>query len=425
MADLEAVKRRFGIIGRSAVLNRAVEVAYQVAPTDLSVLVLGESGSGKEFFPQIIHQYSQRKHGGYIAVNCGAIPEGTIDSELFGHVKGSFTGAVDNRKGYFEEADGGTIFLDEVAELPLPTQARLLRVLESGEFMSVGSSQVKKTDVRIIAATNVRLEEAMAEGKFREDLYYRLSTIPVYVPPLRERGEDIVLLFKWFAQEFGQKYQMPVLRIDETAQAALRQYHWPGNVRQLKNVTEQVSVIERERQIDGPTLQTYLPTPSERSVTLYHGGAKDGGAGLAAERELIYGMLFEMRREMDELKGLTLEMLGALDPGTRRQFLREYDALLADHSSPEQYPRVVHPGEATALALRPNGRPGLSPPEEPMPTPYATAEIVENNDLSSLEEQAIRRALKRHKGHRKDTADELGISERTLYRKLREYNIET
>ena len=270
-AEIQQVKLRFGIIGNTEALTRAIDVAIQVAPTDLSVLITGESGVGKESFPQIIHQYSRRKHGQYIAVNCGAIPEGTIDSELFGHEKGAFTGAIGERKGYFGEADGGTIFLDEVGELPLPTQARLLRVLESGEFIKVGSSKVQKTDVRIVAATNVNLTQAIAEGRFREDLYYRLNTVPIQIPPLRERGEDVLLLFRKFASDFAEKYRMPAIQLTEDAKRVLLSYSWPGNVRQLKNITEQISIIETNREINAPILQSYLPAQSTQRLPALFG----------------------------------------------------------------------------------------------------------------------------------------------------------
>ena len=307
-AEIQQVKLRFGIIGNNETLMRAIDIAIQVAPTDLSVLITGESGVGKESFPQIIHQYSRRKHGQYIAVNCGAIPEGTIDSELFGHEKGAFTGAIGDRKGYFGEANGGTIFLDEVGELPLPTQARLLRVLESGEFIKVGSSKVEKTDVRIVAATNVNLSQAIADGRFREDLYYRLNTVPIQVPPLRERGEDVVLLFRKFASDFAEKYRMPAIQLTEDAKQMLLAYSWPGNVRQLKNITEQVSIIETNRDITAAILKGYLPEQNnmQRLPALF--GVKDH-KGFESEREILYQVLFDMRQDVTELKKLVHEIM--------------------------------------------------------------------------------------------------------------------
>ena len=307
-AEIQQVKNRFGIIGNNEVLMRAIDVAIQVAPTDLSVLITGESGVGKESFPQIIHQYSRRKHGQYIAVNCGAIPEGTIDSELFGHEKGAFTGAIGERKGYFGEANGGTIFLDEVGELPLATQARLLRVLESGEFIKVGSSKVEKTDVRIVAATNVNLTQAIAEGRFREDLYYRLNTVPIQVPPLRSRGQDVELLFRKFATDFAEKYRMPVIQLTEDAKTALLAYTWPGNVRQLKNIAEQISIIETNREITADILKKYLPEQSNASRLPALLNSKDG-KNFGSEREILYQVLFDMRHDVTELKKLVHEIM--------------------------------------------------------------------------------------------------------------------
>ena len=306
-AEIQQVKLRFGIIGNNEALLRGIDVAMQVAPTDLSVLITGESGVGKESFPQIIHQYSRRKHGQYIAVNCGAIPEGTIDSELFGHEKGAFTGAISERKGYFGEANGGTIFLDEVGELPLPTQARLLRVLESGEFIKVGSSKVEKTDVRIVAATNVNLVQAIAEGRFREDLYYRLNTVPIQIPPLRERGEDVVLLFRKFASDFAEKYHMPPLQLTEDARQMLMAYTWPGNVRQLKNITEQISIIEANREINADILKNYLPENNAQRLPALLGNKESKGFG--SEREILYQVLFDMRQDVTELKKLVHEIM--------------------------------------------------------------------------------------------------------------------
>ena len=308
-AEIQQVKLRFGIIGNNEALMRAIDIAIQVAPTDLSVLITGESGVGKESFPQIIHQYSRRKHGQYIAVNCGAIPEGTIDSELFGHEKGAFTGAIGERKGYFGEADGGTIFLDEVGELPMPTQARLLRVLETGEFIKVGSSKVEKTNVRIVAATNVNLTQAIADGRFREDLYYRLNTVPIQVPALRERGEDVVLLFRKFASDFAEKYRMPAIQLTEDAKQLLLAYSWPGNVRQLKNITEQISIIETNREINASILKNYLPEQNnaQRLPALF--GVKNESKSFESEREILYQVLFDMRQDVTELKKLVHEIM--------------------------------------------------------------------------------------------------------------------
>src|SRR5512133_1103771 len=307
MRDLQIIKQRFGIIGNYEGLNRAIDIAAQVAPTDLSVLITGESGTGKETFPQVIHSFSSRKHGQYIAVNCGAIPEGTIDSELFGHEKGSFTGASDSRKGYFEVADGGTIFLDEVAELPLSTQVRLLRVLETGEFIRVGSSKVQKTNVRVIAASNVEVPRAIDNGKFREDLFYRLNTVPIRVPALRERGEDIFLLFRKFSVDFAERYRMPAIRLDNQAREMLLSYYWPGNVRQLKNITEQISVIERERDITAPILSSYLPDLQKDRLPVLVRDKDEKGFG--SEREILYKILFEMKSDMHDLKNLVYEMI--------------------------------------------------------------------------------------------------------------------
>ena len=311
MRDLQNIKQRFGIIGNYEGLNRAIDIAAQVAPTDLSVLITGESGTGKEIFPQVIHNYSSRKHGQYIAVNCGAIPEGTIDSELFGHEKGSFTGATDSRKGYFEVADGGTIFLDEVAELPLSTQVRLLRVLETGEFIRVGSSKVQKTNVRVIAASNIDVPRAIDSGKFREDLFYRLNTVPIRIPALRERGEDIFLLFRKFSVDFAEKYRMPAIRLDSEARNILLNYSWPGNVRQLKNITEQISIIESEREIVVPTLRHYLPDYG--NVKLPAVIKKDDEKSFASERELLYKILFDMKSDMNDLKKLVFDLIGRGD----------------------------------------------------------------------------------------------------------------
>lgn len=413
-SEIESIKRRFGIIGTHEALHRAIEVAYHVAPTDLSVLVQGESGAGKEFFPKIIHQYSARKHGQYIAVNCGAIPEGTIDSELFGHVKGSFTGAVESRAGYFEVADGGTIFLDEVAELPLATQARLLRVLESREFIRVGSSSVQKSDIRVIAATNVRLNQAIAEGKFREDLYYRLSTVPIYVPPLRERGNDCLMLFMHFANEFAERYRMPPVRLTLDAQKTLLDYSWPGNVRQLKNITEQLSIIESSREISSECLIRYLyPQGQQSSLPALYQPPKESQK---TERELLYSVLYEMRNDMNELKQLVLELMQAHpvanDPTILARHSRVLGSLGVTHPSPQEHSPAPPIHE-------------LHPIVEHEPQEVENEEVTETaQSLSAVEEQMIRESLARNNGHRRQTAEQLGISERTLYRKIKEYNID-
>lgn len=412
--DVEAIKRRFGIIGTHPALIQAIEVAYQVAGTDLSVLVLGESGAGKEFFPKIIHQYGARKHGQYIAVNCGAIPEGTIDSELFGHVKGAFTGAVENRAGYFEVADGGTIFLDEVAELPLSTQARLLRMLESGEFMRVGSSQVQTADARIVAATNVRLDEAIAEGKFREDLYYRLSTIPIRVPALRERGDDSVLLFTHFAVEFAERYKMPPVRLTDEARQLLVSYPWPGNVRQLKNITEQISIIETSRELTAERLNAYLYPDGRRPLPAVY---KEDQAEGKSERELLYSVLYDMRHDMNDLKQLVFDLM-------QRQHVQPSDSFLSQHQ------RIIRTlGPRDDETFMPQSRFQDAPPVGEVV--HSEPVIIEHEDkedarqsLASVEEQTIRECLRRHDGRRRSAAEELGISERTLYRKIKTYGIE-
>lgn len=394
--DVQQIKQRFGIIGNNPVLNRAIDVALQVAPTDLSVLITGESGVGKETFPQIIHQNSPRKHGQYIAVNCGAIPEGTIDSELFGHEKGSFTGALSDRKGYFEVADGGTIFLDEVGELPMPTQARLLRVLETGEFIRVGSSKVLKTNVRIVAATNVNLIQAVSEGKFREDLFYRLSTVPVQIPPLRDRGEDIVLLFRKFAADCADKYRMPPVRLDEEARQLLLSYRWPGNVRELKNVTERISVIEENRDITVPVLRQYLP---DSNIGKYPVLVKQDNEQkiFNSEREILYQVLFDMKKDVNDLKKLVHDIMGGKMP-------------MAVQDEPAAYPHPIHQSHSVHSVQS-----------------IQDAEAVEEEETLSLEEvekDMIRKALEKHNGRRKNAAADLKISERTLYRKIKEYNLE-
>lgn len=400
-SEIQQVKQRFGIIGNTETLNRAIDIAIQVAPTDLSVLITGESGVGKESFPQIIHQYSRRKHGQYIAVNCGAIPEGTIDSELFGHEKGAFTGAIGERKGYFGEADGGTIFLDEVGELPLPTQARLLRVLESGEFIKVGSSKVQKTDVRIVAATNVNLHEAISTGKFREDLYYRLNTVPVQIPPLRERPEDIVLLFRKFASDFAEKYRMPAIQLTEDAKRVLATYPWPGNVRQLKNITEQISIIETNREITPAILHTYLPQQQgERLPMLF--GAKQNKT-FESEREILYQVLFDMRQDVTELKKLVHDIM------------TDKTQSVATPTVVNNVPTINIPASNVTSQLPIQTEDDIQDTEE-----Y----VEESLSLDDLEKEMIRKALDKHHGKRKNAAKDLNISERTLYRKIKEYGLE-
>lgn len=404
--DIQTIKQRFGIIGHDRFLERAIQVAVQVAPTDLTVLITGESGTGKEVFPKIIHQSSARKHGPYIAVNCGAIPEGTIDSELFGHEKGSFTGAHEARKGYFEVVDGGTIFLDEVAELPLSTQVRLLRVLESGEFLKVGSSKVIKTDVRVVAATNVNIPEAIASGKFRQDLYYRLNTVPIIIPPLRERKEDILLLFKKFASDFAEKYRMPVMQLTDDATVMLEKYRWPGNIRQLKNLTEQISIIEKNRTITAQTLQFYIPSDTGNSLPVLY--AKDKEDERISERDILYKVLFDMKRDLLELKKTV--------------------ASITEQGTHESVPAV------TNQLIKPQYRDDF----EPLVDDYSDIEIANDDDnsfhpsevvteslsLQRKEIDMIIKALEKYNGKRKHAAKELGISERTLYRKIKEHNID-
>ncbi len=382
MIKHQDIKQRFGIIGNSNKLDRAISTALQIAPTDISVLITGESGVGKEAMPKIIHYNSQRKHNKYIAVNCGAIPEGTIDSELFGHEKGAFTGASDNRQGYFEVADGGTIFLDEVGELPLSTQVRLLRVLESGEFMKVGSSQIKKVDIRVIAATNVNIEEAIQKGKFREDLFYRLNTINVKIPSLRERIEDIHLLFRKFAADFADRYHIPPIRLEEDAVDLLQTYSWPGNIRQLKNVAEQISAVEQDRSISKEILINYIPKQNTTPV-LFKNEKTDNDF---SEREILYKVLFDMKNDLNDLKRVTKELMGE----------KKHDI--------EEEKVINHLIEKPTISI-------------------AEKEIEEDVFLTLHEQEKIliEKALKRHQGRRKDAAEELGISERTLYRKIKEY----
>ena len=405
MEEIQRIKQRFGIIGSIPALNRAIDIAMQVAPTDLSVLVTGESGVGKEVFPQIIHQNSARKHGQYIAVNCGAIPEGTIDSELFGHEKGSFTGALEHRKGYFEVANGGTIFLDEVAELPMATQVRLLRVLETGEFIKVGSSKVQKTNVRVIAATNVNMPESIARGRFREDLYYRLNTVPIHVPSLRERADDIYLLFKKFALDFSEKYRMPAIQLDTDAQRILIMYHWPGNVRQLKNITEQISVIEHQRSISADILRQYLPEHAPQLPTLYNGET------VTSEREILYKILFDMRNDVNELKKQLKKLMVELgkdeDVDDAMLYGKSYGQMDMITQNPAHKPFEASGASKNAVEIE------------------DTEEIHDESlSLSDKEAELIKKSLEKHDGRRRNAAQELGISERTLYRKIKEYNLE-
>ncbi len=413
MKDLQGIKQRFGIIGNNGGLNHAIDIAVQVAPTDLSVLITGESGTGKEVFPQVIHNFSARKHGQYIAVNCGAIPEGTIDSELFGHEKGSFTGATESRKGYFEVADGGTIFLDEVAELPLSTQVRLLRVLETGEFIRVGSSKVQKTNVRVIAASNVDVVTAINHDKFREDLFYRLNTVPIKIPPLKERGEDIFLLFRKFAVDFAERYRMPSIKLSNEAKNILINYSWPGNVRQLKNITEQISIIEKEREISAEVLQTYLPDYT--GIKLPAVIRRDEDKSFSSEREILYKILFDMKSDMNDLKKLVLDLIktGEIDinfhennSGVIKNLIRD-----AGHQEPIKSASEAHPADFTLVRSRGSIQ--------------DTEEVVEESlSLAGNEIEMIKKALEKYKGKRKMAAHELGISERTLYRKIKEYEIE-
>ncbi|MDC8003075.1 sigma-54 dependent transcriptional regulator [Aureisphaera galaxeae] len=426
MENVQAVKQRFGIIGNDAGLNRAVEKAVQVAPTDISVLVTGESGVGKESIPKIIHSLSHRKHGKYIAVNCGAIPEGTIDSELFGHEKGAFTGATATRSGYFEVADGGTIFLDEVGELPLPTQVRLLRVLENGEFLKVGSSKAQKTDVRIVAATNVNMAEAIEKGKFREDLYYRLSTVEITLPPLRKRHEDIHLLFRKFASDFAQKYKMPTIRLEDAAVKLLLQYKWGGNIRQLRNVAEQVSVLEQNRTISYETLKSYLPDVGSNLPAVIN--TKKPESDFSNEREILYKVLFDMQRDINDLKKLTMELM----KGENTDAVREDNASLinkiysqeTDHEA--QLASIVEEDTPQSYDVEVVSQTSENAVAEVAEDKYHFAEEIQEEENLSLHEkelELIKKSLEKYDGKRKDAAKELGISERTLYRKIKQYNL--
>jgi len=417
MESIQATKQRFGIIGNSATLNRAIEKSIQVSPTDISVLVTGESGVGKESIPKIIHQLSHRKHNKYIAVNCGAIPEGTIDSELFGHEKGAFTGATATRSGYFEVADGGTIFLDEVGELPLTTQVRLLRVLENGEFIKVGSSKVQKTNVRIVAATNVNMFEAIKKEKFREDLYYRLSTVEINLPPLRERQEDIHLLFRKFASDFALKYKMPTIKLSEDAVNNLIKYRWRGNIRQLRNVAEQISVLEQERAISAETLRGYLPTGNSNLPAVISNTKSE--SDFSSEREILYKVLFDMKADLNDLKKLTMELM---KNGNAKDVQKDNEGLIEkiygdndDEGSLEdlQVLSIPQKTETTQDYLTENDK-------------YHFAEEIEEEETLSLHDkelELIKKSLERHSGKRKLAAEELGISERTLYRKIKQFDL--
>jgi transcriptional regulator with PAS, ATPase and Fis domain len=405
MTTIQEIKARFGIIGNSPLLEHAINVARQVAATEISVLISGESGVGKEVFPQIIHQLSPRKHGPYIAVNCGAIPEGTIDSELFGHEKGSFTGAHEARKGYFEVSNHGTIFLDEVGELPMNTQVRLLRVLETGEFIKVGSSKVQKTDVRVVAATNVDLLQAIENGKFREDLYYRLNTVPIRIPPLRDRKEDIHLIFRKFAHDFAERYRVPAITLSADAQKLLVEYRWPGNVRQLKNITEQMSILEKDREVTADTLMNYLPSAPLNNLPVLVKSEHKGGSEFS-ERELLYKVLFDMKKDMNDMKVLINEIMhhNPSDP----EWQQRKAELISTIDNGETYQPVNVKAVQPGISISPvNNR----------------IEVEESLSLIDKEKEFIKKALVKHKGKRKQAAKELGISERTLYRKMNEYGL--
>ncbi|MGH1383722.1 sigma 54-interacting transcriptional regulator [Kordia sp.] len=419
MESIQAIKQRFGIIGNNAALNRAIEKALQVSPTDISVLVTGESGVGKESIPKIIHSLSHRKHGKYIAVNCGAIPEGTIDSELFGHEKGAFTGATQTRNGYFEVADNGTIFLDEVGELPLTTQVRLLRVLENGEFIKVGSSKVQKTNVRIVAATNVNMFEAIKKGKFREDLYYRLSTVEILLPPLRARKDDIHLLFRKFASDFAMKYKMPSIRLDESATEMLTKYRWNGNIRQLRNVAEQISVLEERRSITPDTLRQYLPNTSGNLPAVIENEKSE--SDFSSEREILYKVLFDMKSDLNDLKKLTMELM---QNGVSQKVKEDNESLIQKIYGEDENDEVFHEEETTAPVKLLSISPEVTVVSEA--DKYHFAEDVEEEETLSLHDkelELIKKSLERNKGKRKAAAKELGISERTLYRKIKQFDL--
>jgi len=413
--EIQQIKQRFAIIGNFPGLDRAIDIARQVAPTDLSVLITGESGTGKESFPQIIHTLGGRKHGPYIAVNCGAIPDGTIDSELFGHEKGAFTGAHDTRKGYFEVVNGGTIFLDEVAELPLSTQVRLLRVLETGEYIRVGSSKVMKTDVRIVAATNLDINQAIKKGKFREDLFYRLNTVPIPIPSLRERGNDILLLFRKFAADFSERYRMPSIRLEEEARQAILNYEWPGNVRQLKNVTEQLSIIEQDREISASVLLHYLPDYHKTRLPALIDKEKVSEDTFNSEREILYKVLFDMKSDMNDLKKLVAQIMEKGSVSTDIE--QENEGIIKKlYSTVDDLPRETDSQITHQVPAKPGRDDGHI---------LDTEEIVEESlSLEDKEIELIIKALEKHNGKRKYAAQDLGISERTLYRKIKEYDID-
>ncbi|MCH4553133.1 sigma-54 interaction domain-containing protein [Aestuariibaculum lutulentum] len=424
MESVQAIKQRFGIIGNTPALNRAIEKAIQVAPTDISVLVTGESGVGKESIPKIIHQLSHRKHNKYIAVNCGAIPEGTIDSELFGHEKGAFTGATQTREGYFEVADGGTIFLDEVGELPLTTQVRLLRVLENGEFLKVGSSKVQKTNVRIVAATNVNMFEAIEKEKFREDLYYRLSTVEIHLPPLRERQEDIHLLFRKFASDFALKYKMPTIKLTDAAVQTLTNYRWSGNIRQLRNIAEQLSVLEQERTISAETLVSYLPNSSSNLPAVIKTSKSE--SDFSSEREILYKVLFDMKSDLNDLKKLTLELMKS---GNTKDVEKSHEGLIqkiyGNDTEDDEAEYEEDPIQTSEMLSIPEHTIQRDIPEA-VSDKYHFAEEIEEEETLSLQDkelELIKKSLERHAGKRKLAAAELGISERTLYRKIKQYNL--
>lgn len=425
MESPQAVKQRFEIIGNDPSLNRAIEKSIRVASTDISVLITGESGVGKESLPKIIHALSHRKHAKYIAVNCGAIPEGTIDSELFGHEKGAFTGANQARDGYFKEADGGTIFLDEVGELPLTTQVRLLRVLETGEFIKVGSSKVQKSDVRIVAATNVQMIQAIKDNKFREDLYYRLNTVEIHLSPLRERRSDIHLLFRKFASDFALKYKMPTIRLTDEAVKALENCSWPGNIRQLKNVTEQISVLETKREVDVETLSHYLPKNSSNLPSVISNEKSSSKGDFSNEREILYKVLFDMKSDLNDLKKLTMELMEKeSDESFKEENINLIKKVYGDTASEKEFSNESHENQLEILQL-PNQKKNREV-EHSIEDPYDYAEDIEEEETLSLQDkevELIKKSLERHFGKRKPAADELGISERTLYRKIKQYDL--
>ena len=414
--DIQSIKQRFGIIGNSPLLNRAIDVARQVAPTEMSVLITGESGVGKEVFSHIIHQISPRKHNSFIAINCGAIPSGTIDSELFGHEKGAFTGAHESRKGYFEVVNEGTIFLDEVGELPLNTQSRLLRVLESGEYIRVGSSKVQKTNVRVIAATNVKVMEAVQNGKFREDLYYRLNTVPLTIPPLRERKEDIHLLFRKFVHDFSDKHRIPPLSLTEDAQNIIAEYPWPGNIRQLKNIAEQVAVLEKERVVNGQSLVKYLPSPTNTSSGLPMLNQSGEGSNNFSEREILYRVLFDMKKDMTELKKLVIDIVS--QNSSRVELTEQNEQVISKF-----YKEIEAPVKDATPVHYQSENPYQQTPYVHHEEHLEAEEVEETLSLADKEKEMIQRALEKHSGKRKNAAQELGISERTLYRKIKEYDL--